>query len=219
MNITYINPDTKGKAQPVDSLGPAQAGVLAYADGVNWNPLSDGVARWVMWTGTAWTAALNSSDLFALKPIWDSGALGAAVQNITSPTLDGNTHGGYFIQVNIVHVASASYYIFANGDTTLANYSQTANFSGVGTASAGYSVAVAGVAPLETDVDMWVHFSPQGWFTWNAIFMSGSAGAIGNGMISGHKNATLANLTSITLSSSAASGYGVNSRVRMWRMK
>lgn len=53
MIIDWLFPRNRGKNPPLNP-GPSDAGVMAFADGVNWNPMSDSLPRWVMWTGSTW---------------------------------------------------------------------------------------------------------------------------------------------------------------------
>lgn len=62
MFVDFLFPQTYGSQQPLDSLGSAQTGLMAFADGVNWNPIGDGAAHWVVWTGTAWVMVITLSS-------------------------------------------------------------------------------------------------------------------------------------------------------------
>jgi hypothetical protein len=93
MWVDYLFPQNFGDAQPATGiLGPAQAGLTAYCNGVSWNPIGDGVARWVMWTGTAWTKILISSDTISTpfssqNVVTGSRAIGTVYHNTTGKTM------------------------------------------------------------------------------------------------------------------------------------
>jgi len=61
MLFDFLLPSNRGRTQ--QQVGPTQHGMLAFADGVNWNPLALGVPTYVWWDAIAgvWRRVLDSS--------------------------------------------------------------------------------------------------------------------------------------------------------------
>jgi len=70
--------------------------------------------------GTTQTTAAQPSTAGQL--VWDYTVTGSAATSLTSPTLDGNAHGGYELEAYFVNAGSASIRLYANGDNANTDY-------------------------------------------------------------------------------------------------
>ncbi len=65
-----------GQSAPLSKL--LRAGLLAYADGTNWNPLSTGVPQFVMYDGTNWSGVGSQYTESTFTPtVFGSGTAGS----------------------------------------------------------------------------------------------------------------------------------------------
>lgn len=119
-----------GKSQP-SSLGPSAAGMLLYADGVHWNPMNDGVARWVMWTGTVFVPAM--------LPFATRTSLTPGVQRVFGTAYQ-NTHNSMMFVAVVVAVAAGTTTI-ALSDPNATPTTQVARFDNSGGTPVGGSLS------------------------------------------------------------------------------
>jgi len=150
--------------------------------------------------------------------VWEKIITGSAVTSVTTNgevTLDGNVHGGYEFEWSIVNTSglTSTYRMYYNNDTTNANYYYNAQLAARGNDAVilGAPAVVTGVTTIGAGKIVLVNGIVGALYTglhhnydWGAIYTH-------------YKIATITNLTRIDITSSIASGIGINSRFRLWR--
>lgn len=142
---------------------------------------------------------------------------GSAVTSVSFAGLDGNAHGGYFLEAFIYNSAAiADYKMYVENDTTDTDY-QGAFVSGstAGSVGNGYAKPVlsnqgAGIiAAIYADIQI-----ISGWYS----VIASSYRHDGYSILWGfRKNAVIANITRLDIVASAASAIGIGSRFRLFR--
>ena len=226
-NLGHTDPvlsDGIGEIEPTAQY--LREGKIAYADGTNWNPNSEG-AGYYFYTGSVWVRLLDDASTPTSQPIWDETVTGSAVTSVTTDgtvTLDGNTHGGYLFYFFIKMATTASYNMnfSVNNDKTAANYTRQHDFNN------GATPLASGATDAIIDGTSWtagnsiqgfghILISPDGdvIFQWKHYRKSGTLYRF-DGAIS--KIATVTNITRIDIDASTGNNIDVNSRFRLWRM-
>ena len=111
--------------------------------------------------------------------------------------------------------------MYFNNDTTAGNYTTYAIVGGATNPASGVSASDAVISAQTTLITRAIKgsimFSPGGQISAEMRILAMN---LNNVIIRGlHKNATVTNLTRVDVVSDAASGIGINSRFRLWRMK
>lgn len=155
------------------------------------------------------------------------GALVAEIK-VTSPTtsvnftgLDANKHGGYVLVADMINGTgtASDYYLFFNGDTASSGYSDQfmaalgATLSGasgtnnrfVWCPANGYSSTIVNISLLTNGLAFYQATNFRSDVTLQ--------------LFSGKKNATISNITSLTITAQTANAIGTNSLFRLYRRK
>ncbi|MBI5401417.1 hypothetical protein HZB05_01140, partial [Candidatus Wolfebacteria bacterium] len=164
--------------------------------------------------GTTQTAAAPGNSL-----VWDY-TVTATTTSVTSPTLDGNAHGGYAFEFIFYSASAAStiFNFFVNNDQNTANYYNVLWNSGgpaapIGAAGAAIDDNGANAANISYGTGD-IGITPTG-----RVFVKNYIFRIDTYLLfrTIFKNAAVANLTRLDIVASVANGIGVNSRFRLWR--
>ena len=156
----------------------------------------------------------SSVQTTAKTLMWDYTVTGSAVTSVTSPTISGNTDGGYDYEFIICNT-TAGYItprLYYNNDQVNTDYW----VARIGYAWANDSRIDDNIGPNNTYIARGtITITPSGLVTTSMIFNSFPNVDAGTWIHS--KTASVTNLTRLDIVSSVANGIGINSRFRIWK--
>jgi hypothetical protein len=157
----------------------------------------------------------------SLQFVDESIVSGAAATDITVSGLDLDTDGTYIVDLVLDNgsVSTTNVSLFYNGDTTVTNYHREfVSFANTTVAAARANDANMGsvltTESLTARLTIWRDFDglPR------CLYQASRSGATALVLIHGtHHRTSSANVTSLTINSSIASAFSINSRVSVWR--
>jgi len=149
---------------------------------------------------------------------------GSAATSVTFSGLDGNAAGGYVLELSIVgvnNVVDGSVYLHVNGDTTNTHYA--GRYAQLGASYTSSALAVPTIA--QTDDGWYPLYSVNidrigGYFTAfsQGGFVSGVTSIISNSYIY-KSDASITNITSLTITTAVASNLNIGSTFRLYKRK
>lgn len=143
---------------------------------------------------------------------------GAPATSIDFSGLDISLHKSYRVEIeNVNNVANSFINVFANGDTVAANYSaQDLVSTGATTISQSLGVPRVALAKTISKVASCSISVKQvtGYVTWESYNL---AAITELHMYAGRTNATKSNLTQLTFTHTTANGFGIGSKIRIYR--
>lgn len=144
---------------------------------------------------------------------------GSAVTSVDITGIDINTHKSYRIEIEIIANGGGNIYLFANGDTTIANYysqliggNNNAFVSGRNNEPRIANVNTGDYQKITLELSL-----IGGKFLFNAIGNYSDDSGIQSLISVGSKIATISNLTQITISSSSPRSIGVGTKIHIYR--
>lgn len=162
----------------------------------------------------------GSIQTSATKLIWEYTVTDLAVTSVTSPTLDGNTDGGYFLEAYIVNgtASPATVRLYYNNDTVGTNYRSVFVYSGPpGPLTSNLNDA----SFLNMPASGHWHLSGDITLTPNLLVMTSFQCLRSDNIVAaGYQrklDAVNANLTRIDIVASVTNSIGVKSRFRLWK--
>lgn len=161
----------------------------------------------------------GSIQTSATKLVWDY-TVPAATTSVTSPSLDGNAHGGYEFEATIINstAVSVDHRIYYNNDTTNTHYWQYGIYSG----------ASGPVIRNNNDAHFTENLQPGATLLMRGTIMIDPAGTVVLIMDAASTNnyrlsynirkvGAVANLSRVDIVASVANGIGAKSRFRLWK--
>jgi hypothetical protein len=206
-----------------EPLAAAAGGTLDNLSDVNTSGVADGDALVYDSGSSTWIPGAAAGGSYAF--VGEAIVAGSAATSITVSGLDLDTDESYFVELALQNVNGtlAEVRLFYNGDTTTSNYHYGQSLvTGAGVASTG-SGTDAYVIPLNASGDCvaTTTLPIKRDLTGRArcVFQTnGTPGGSDFAMaIRSHRWATVANVTSITFTSSVATAFAVGSYVRIWK--
>ena len=201
--------------------GQAQGDILYY-DGAEWVRLAKGTALQILRTNAGLTAPEWASA--GAMTLLSNEVLAATAQNFTAVTVDFTSSGyaTYLIVVSTTkHTTNGAHSIIINGDTTATNY-YTQNTGSVSTTVSGAATnnsVIGNTYPGGCYMFIWVTRNVEGYGAYVAQVRWGdTAAAPRNYSYVGNTKNTIANITSIQITSAAANILGVGSRCTVYGM-
>ena len=145
---------------------------------------------------------------------------GSALTSVTIPNLDILTHKSYSVEIDFINPTSSACNLFlhANNDLVLANYfSQSLYVSGTSAVSSTFSSPLIGICDYISSCFIEANISLGQLLRWSSACARSNPLGISANYITGFKKSSIANLTSLTLTSSIANSIGIGSRIRVYR--
>ena len=163
------------------------------------------------------TTQLATTD-FANSLLAEYVVTGAAATSIDFTGLDIGSHKSYRIEIeNVNNVANSYIHLFANGDTTITNYTEQ-YLIGVSTTPLTTSVTAPRLGLCKTVTTVSTICATIMQVGGYVVFQSHNfAETNDHQLYVGRSNATKTNLTQLTFTHSVANGFGIGSKIRIYR--